>query len=288
MTSGQHGFIHTTQGRLLTFTANETTQISMVYSVSLCPSIIRSTASFKLIRSSPGFAVLNHAFPSPFPGTSFRQMTTPHTRLSEHVIKHRQTTCAASVSTSLRNQARSTRCTLEFWLSVSSRCKSSTTHSTFRQSQSMFSTFRQSQSMFSNSRQSQSMFSTSCRFRSRRAADSSLLCDPQRQPRTSSRYAATCSLQALVHLPLGQVCVVPKSAWFSHPGTFAMVNSRRATASCTHKTWVWRCLARPTPRLEAIAFDALASTRTRGLTTFAMSAAVATPPRALEALLVNA
>ena len=32
-----------------------------------------------------------------------------------------------------------------------------------------------------------------------------------------------------------------------------MVNSQRATASCTHKTWVWRCLTRPTPRLEAIA-----------------------------------
>ena len=54
-----------------------------------------------------------------------------------------------------------------------------------------------------------------------------------------------------------------------------MVSSRRATASCTHKTWVWRCLTHPTPRLEAIAFDAVASTRTRGFTTFAMSAATA-------------
>ena len=63
------------------------------------------------------------------------------------------------------------------------------------------------------------------------------------------------------------------SAGFSTPTTSTMVNSRRATASCTHKTWVWRCLTRPTPRLEAIAFDAVASTRTRGFTTFAMSAA---------------
>ena len=30
-------------------------------------------------------------------------------------------------------------------------------------------------------------------------------------------------------------CFVSKSAGFSHPGTFAMVSARRATASCTHK-----------------------------------------------------
>ena len=48
------------------------------------------------------------------------------------------------------------------------------------------------------------MFLTS-RFRSRRAADSSPLCDPTRQPRTSSSYAAARSLQAFVHLLLGQV-----------------------------------------------------------------------------------
>ena len=89
-------------------------------------------------------------------------------------------------------------------------------------------------------------------------AGSSLLCDHQRQPRTSSHYAATCSSHAFGHLPLSQV-FRPKSAGFSHPGTFAMVGSRRATASCTHKTWVWRCLTRHAPRLEAIAFDAVAS-----------------------------
>ena len=48
-----------------------------VVGVILSPSIIRSTCSFKLICSSPGFPVLNHAFPSPFPGTSFRQSTNP-------------------------------------------------------------------------------------------------------------------------------------------------------------------------------------------------------------------
>ena len=79
-------------------------------------------------------------------------------------------------------------------------------------------------------------------------------------------------------------CFVPMSAGFSTPDTFTMINSRRATASCTLKTWVWRCL---TPRLEAVAY-AVASTRTRGFTTFAMSAAMATAPRALDALLVNA
>ena len=38
----------------------------------------------------------------------------------------------------------------------------------------------------------------------------------------------------------------PNQRMGSHPGTFAIVSSRRATASCTHQTWVWRCPARPT------------------------------------------
>ena len=63
--------------------------------------------------------------------------------------------------------------------------------------------------------------------------------------------------------------------------------SRRATASCTHKTWVWRCLTLPTPRREATASDAVSSTRTRGSTTLAISRAMAAAPRVLEALLVN-
>ena len=45
-------------------------------------------------------------------------------------------------------------------------------------------------------------------------------------------------------------CFVPKSAGFSHPCTLAMVSSRPASASCTHKTRVWRCLTLPTPRRQ--------------------------------------
>ena len=123
------------------------------------------------------------------------------------------------------------------------------------------------------------MIST-CRFHSRRAAGSSFLRDPQRQPRTSSRCAATCSSHAFVHLPLGHV-FRPQMSGGSHPGTFAMVSSWRATV----KTGVWRCLTRSTPRLEATAFDAVASTRTRGLSTFAMSATMATAPRASRSTL---
>ena len=51
---------------------------------------------------------------------------------------------------------------------------------------------------------------------------------------------------------------------------------------------VQRCHTLPTPRREAIPFDAVASTRTLGATTSATSAAMATPPSALEALFVNA
>ena len=64
-----------------------------------------------------------------------------------------------------------------------------------------------------------------------------------------------------------------------------MVNFWRATAFCTHKPWVWKFLTLSAPRREAVAFDAVASTRTRGLTTLAMSATMAPAPRALEALL---
>ena len=105
--------------------------------------------------------------------------------------------------------------------------------------------------MFLTSYQSQSKFLT-CRFRSRRVADSSSLCHPERQPRTSS----TCGNPLLFKhscISLWAKCFVSMSAGFSTPGTFMMVSLRRATASCTHKTWVWRCLTRPTQRLEAIA-----------------------------------
>ena len=81
----------------------------MVLPASLCPSIARSTLSFELICSPPGFAVLNHhAFPSLFPGTSFRQLTTQPANHSECVISSSIAgpICAACVSTSLRKQAR--------------------------------------------------------------------------------------------------------------------------------------------------------------------------------------
>ena len=55
-----------------------------------------------------------------------------------------------------------------------------------------------------------------------------------------------------------------------HPVGICQTPVLREPFTCTHKTWVWRCLTRSTPRLEAIAFDAVASTRTRGFTTFAI------------------
>ena len=88
----------------------------------------------------------------------------------------------------------STRCTLEFWLSVRHDLNHSRTYSTCRPSQSMFLT---------------------CRFRGRRAADSSPLCDPKRQPRPSNGDFATCSLQALVHFPLSQVFPLQISGIFN-------------------------------------------------------------------------
>ena len=80
--------------------------------------------------------------------------------------------------------------------------------------------------------------------------------------------------------PLSQAFCA-QSAGFLHPDTLAMVSSQRATASCTHKTWAWRCLTLPTQCHEAVALDAVASTRTRGFTTLAISAAMATAPKQL-------
>ena len=60
------------------------------------------------------------------------------------------------------------------------------------------------------------MFLT-CRFRGLRAANSSPLCDPERQPRTSSSYAAARSLQAFVHFLQGQVFPPLVSGIFDSP-----------------------------------------------------------------------
>ena len=139
---------------------------------------------------------------------------------------------------------------------------------------------------YSTCRQCITMFLLCFRLRSPGPLDSSPQCDPERHLRQPSGGMAS---QAFVHFLLSQVLRLHVGGIFDSPTLSTLVSSRRATASCTHKTWVWRCLTRSTPRLEAIAFDAVASsTCTRGFTTFAMSAAMATAPRAPDALLVNA
>ena len=92
----------------------------------------------------------------------------------------------------------------------------------------------------------------------------------------------------ILSISLSAKCSVPKSAGFStfryfcdgllsarhrflHPQDLGMEMSHSST-----------------PRLDAIAFDAVTSIRLRGLTTFAMSAAMDTAPRAVDALLINA
>ena len=173
-----------------------------------------------------------------------------------HLVKRRRTICAACVSTFLRIQARSTRCTLS------------------RRTQPVVNLSRCSRPLVNLNRCSRPVVSVaagpltqvSCATRNANL-DRPLA---MRQPALNKHSC----------ISLRAKCFVLMSAGFSTPGTFTMV-------SCTHKTWVWRCLTRPTPRLWATAFDALASTHTRGFTTFAMSAAVATAPRALDALLVN-
>ena len=154
------------------------------------PSVIHSSCSFKLICSSPGFAVLNHhTFPSLFPWHLVPTSTRQRSRSREPVISSSIAghLCCVRLHVSLDTRLGFNAAYLDFKLSV-------------RQSQPMFLTFCQSQSMFLTSCQSQSMFLT-CRLRCLRAADSSPLCDPERQPRTSSSYAADRSLQAFVHVP---------------------------------------------------------------------------------------
>ena len=102
----------------------------------------------------------------------------------------------------------------------------------------MFSTSSQDQSIFSTSCQSQSMFLT-CRFRSRRAADSSLLCGPKRQPRPSSGCAATRSLQAFVQFSLSNG-FIPMSPGFSTRGTFGCGDVSLAPALRQSPSTLWR------------------------------------------------
>ena len=93
----------------------------------------------------------------------------------------------------------------------------------------------------------------------------------------------------ILSISLWAKCLVPKSAGVFHISVFfAMVSFRRATASCTHKTWEWRCLFRLPRVLTRSPSTLCTSTRLRGVTTFAMSAAMDTAPRAVDALLINA
>ena len=82
----------------------------------------RSTCSFTLICSSPGFAVLNQSrsifhdsFPGPVPRTSSRPDKSAST--ARHPIGICQTAVLREPFTIIRTRVRSTLRTLEFWLS---------------------------------------------------------------------------------------------------------------------------------------------------------------------------
>ena len=113
------------------------------------------------------------AFPSLFPWHLVATSTvSAHVRMNPSSNQASPDICAACVSTSLRTQGSvSTLRSLDFQLSV---------------------------------RQSRPLFLTSC-FGSLKAADSSPLCDPKRQPRTSSSYTTARSFRAFVRFLLGQV-----------------------------------------------------------------------------------
>ena len=140
--------------------------------------------------------------------------------------------------------------------------------------------------MFSTSCQSSSMFST-CRFR--------------RPAGSLAKSHSFATLRANLERPpamrqpalLMHSCIFPLSQVFRHQigRAFTPRHFRDGKLSAGHR------LLRPQdmsmevsllpPRREAIDFDAVASTRTHGLITVAMSAAMAAAPRALEALLVK-
>ena len=82
----------------------------------------RSTCSFKLIYSSPGFAVLNHPrsrlpqfVPGPVPGSSRNDKSASTAR---HPVGVCQTAVLGEPFTIFRTRVRSTLRTLEFWLFV--------------------------------------------------------------------------------------------------------------------------------------------------------------------------
>ena len=86
------------------------------------PSVIRSSCSFKLICSSPGFAVLNHhTFPSLFPRHLVPTVDPSVLTFSwtRHLVKHRRTHLrCVRLHVSQDTRLVATRRTLDFWLSV--------------------------------------------------------------------------------------------------------------------------------------------------------------------------
>ena len=116
--------------------------------------------------------------------------------------------------------------------------------------------------------------------------DSSLLCDPKRHTRPSSNYAAarSSSIRAVpseprVSSPRRRIFRLPAlSRWSAHGVPSALVPTRLGYGDVSLVPL--RVLKR--------SLSTLWHPRTRGFTTFATSAAIATAPRALDTLLVNA
>ena len=71
------------------------------------------------------------------------------------------------------------------------------------------------------------------------------LCDPERQPRTSSSYAAVCSLQAFVNFPLSQVFRLHVGGFFRLPALSRRSAHGAPAASCAHKPALTRQLPWP-------------------------------------------
>ena len=145
-------------------------------------SLGRSTCSFKLICSSPGFAVLNKSHDSTIRSGPTLSRPDQSASMARHPVGVCQIAVLREALTIFRTRVRSTLRTLEFWLFI-------------RLDVSLYDVFNLSsisidvldlllisidvlQPMFLPSCQSQPMFFT-CSFRSCRAADLSPLCDPK-------------------------------------------------------------------------------------------------------------
>ena len=217
--------------------------------------------------------MLNHALPSPFPGTSSRQLTAPHPR--ERVIS----SCIAGPSVSRASprlsgfKLVSTWCTLQFWLSV----RHDVNHS--RRTQPVVSLNRSSRPLVNLNRCTWPVVSVAA------GPQTQVPCATLKTNRDHPPAMRQPILFKHSCIFLCAKCFIPMSAGFSTPRTFTVVSSRRATLLHPQDLGMETSHSH---HHEAIAFDAVTSTRTRGFTTFAMSAAMATAPRALDALLVSA